>query len=60
MVRHFIGRWLVISGSRPYLKSELAVSQQPALMDANLHVIQGTYEDSSEDNGRNLLAVLAP
>jgi ketosteroid isomerase-like protein len=27
---------------------------------ANLDVIRGTYEGSSEDNGRNLLAALAP
>ena len=29
-------------------------------MGANLDVIRGTYEGSSEDNGRNLLAALAP
>jgi uncharacterized protein len=29
-------------------------------MSANLELIRGTYEGSSEDNGRNLLAVLSP
>ena len=29
-------------------------------MGANLDLIRGTYEGSSEDNGRNLLAALAP
>ena len=29
-------------------------------MGVNLDVIRGTYEGSSEDNGRNLLAALAP
>jgi uncharacterized protein len=30
------------------------------MMGANLNVIRSTYEGSSEDNGRNLLAALAP
>jgi ketosteroid isomerase-like protein len=29
-------------------------------MTTNLELIRGTYEGSSEDNGRNLLAVLSP
>jgi uncharacterized protein len=29
-------------------------------MSTNLELIRGTYEGSSEDNGRNLLAVLSP
>jgi hypothetical protein len=29
-------------------------------MGINLEVIRGTYEGSPEDNGRNLLAALAP
>jgi ketosteroid isomerase-like protein len=29
-------------------------------MSSNLELIRGTYEGSSEDNGRNLLAVLSP
>jgi ketosteroid isomerase-like protein len=29
-------------------------------MNTNLELIRGTYEGSSEDNGRNLLAVLSP
>ncbi|CAN7392352.1 nuclear transport factor 2 family protein [Pararhizobium sp. LjRoot255] len=29
-------------------------------MSANLEIIRASYEGSSEDNGRNLLAVLAP
>jgi ketosteroid isomerase-like protein len=29
-------------------------------MSANLEIIRATYEGSSEDNGRNLLAALAP
>ena len=29
-------------------------------MSANLDLIRSTYEGSSEDNGRNLLAALAP
>ena len=29
-------------------------------MDANLELIRATYEGKSEDNGRNLLAALAP
>jgi uncharacterized protein len=29
-------------------------------MGANLELIRATYEGSSEDNGRNLLAALAP
>ena len=29
-------------------------------MGANLDLIRATYEGSSEDNGRNLMAALAP
>lgn len=29
-------------------------------MSSNLELIRGTYEGSSEDNGRNLLAILSP